>query len=197
MTDAIHRLIEDYGLWAVFVGCLAEGESAAVLAGFFAHQSIFALKGAFLTVFAGAFLGDTAIFMTGRRFSGSAKIRELTGRPGFNRALELVSRYPAAYVLLNRYVYGFRLIGGIAAGLSTIPLPMFLALNAVSSAIWASLFVGVGYIFGTGAEQLLGGALEKHERLLLCLMLGIVVLAAAAILARHVAHAVRRGSPGQ
>lgn len=193
MTDTIHRLIEDYGLWAVFVGCIAEGESIAVLAGFFAHQAVFALTGALLAAFAGAFIGDTAIFMAGRRFSDRQKVRELTGRPGFSRALELVSRYPVAYVLLNRYVYGFRLIGGIAAGLSTIPLPLFLVLNAVSSAIWACLFIGVGYIFGTGAEQILGGTLEKHQRLLVGLVLGLVILATATIFTRRIAHAMRSG----
>lgn len=193
MIDTIHRLIESYGLWAVFAGCLAEGESAAVLAGFFAHQSVFPLAGVFLATFGGAFLGDTAIFMAGRRFADRPKIRELTRRPGFSRALELVSRYPAAYVLLNRYVYGFRLVGGIAAGLSTIPVPLFLILNALSSAIWACLFIGVGYVFGTGAEQLLGGALENHHRLLFGLVIGVLVLAAATSLARHVARKARRG----
>ena len=36
MTDAIHLLIEKSGLFAVFIGCVAEGESAAILAGFLA-----------------------------------------------------------------------------------------------------------------------------------------------------------------
>ncbi|TIN07946.1 MAG: DedA family protein, partial [Mesorhizobium sp.] len=47
MTEAIHRLIEQYGLIAVFFGCVAEGESAAILGGFFAHQHIFVLWQAF------------------------------------------------------------------------------------------------------------------------------------------------------
>lgn len=192
MIDAVHRLVADYGLWAVFAGCIAEGESAAVLAGFFVHQSVFALAGAFLATFGGAFLGDTAIFLAGRRFSSHPKVRALMLRPGFGHALELVARYPAAYVILNRYVYGFRLVGGIAAGLSTIPTPLFLCLNALSSAIWAALFLTIGYIFGAGAEQVFGDTLEHHERLFAGLAIGIVVTASAFLASRAIARRIAR-----
>ena len=61
MTDAIHNLIEQYGLIAVFLGCVAEGESAALLGGFFAHQHVFVLWQAFLAAAIGAFVGDTLL----------------------------------------------------------------------------------------------------------------------------------------
>jgi membrane protein DedA with SNARE-associated domain len=188
MIGTIHTLVEQYGLIAIFIGCLAEGESAAVFAGFLAHQQVFTILNAFIAVFAGAFLGDSAIFMLGRRFSAHPRVRTLTTRPGFERALDLVARYPAAYVLLNRYVYGFRLVGGIAAGLSTIPAPLFFALNALASAIWATLFLAFGYLFGEGAEQLLGGTLAKHERLLV----GLLVAAAVALVAGLIRHRLVR-----
>ena len=37
----LHQLVARYGLIAVFLGCVAEGESAAILGGFFAHQKVF------------------------------------------------------------------------------------------------------------------------------------------------------------
>lgn len=175
MTDTLHALVERFGLLAVFIGCLAEGESAAILAGFFTHQGLFAVASAFLATFLGAFLADAAIFIGGRRFATQPKIRAITARPGFDRALKLVARHPTAYVLLNRYVYGFRLVGGIAAGLSTIPVPKFLLLNAISSLIWSCLFLSIGYVFGAGAQQALGGELAKHERLLVGLAIAVAV----------------------
>lgn len=191
MTETLHFLIERYGLIAVFVGCMAEGESVAVLAGFFAHQGLFALVTALLATFLGAFLGDTAIFMAGRRFSTHPRVRALTHRPGFDHALELVAQHPTAYVLLNRYVYGFRLVGGVAAGLSTIPIPKFLLLNAISSAVWSVLFLSIGYVFGAGAERLLGSALAKHERLIVGLGIGIAVAVIAGITAHVLARRAR------
>ncbi|TYR33718.1 DedA family protein [Mesorhizobium microcysteis] len=187
MTDAIHLLIERYGLIAVFLGCVAEGESAAVLAGFFAHQHVFNAAGAFLAVFGGAFLGDALFFMAGRRFAAHPFVVRQAARPGFSRALELVAKRPATYVMLNRYAYGFRLVGGVAAGLSSIPAGKFVALNAVSSAVWAVLFLGAGYLLGAGAEQLVGQELARHERLLIGLGIGLVTTLLAAVAAHHYA----------
>ncbi len=183
MTDAIHVLLERYGLIAVFVGCIAEGESIAIIAGFFAHQHVFGAWQAFAAIFLGAFLGDAGFFLAGRFFADRPFVQRLREKPGFARATQLVREHPAPYVILNRYVYGFRTIGGVAAGLSGIGLPVFLVLNAISSLIWAILFGGVGYVFGVGAEQLVGNALLRHEKLLIGLAIGIAAASAAAIAA--------------
>lgn len=175
MTDTIHLLIEKYGLLAVFAGCLAEGESAAIIAGFFSHQRVFVPWQAFIAVFAGAFGGDTMFFLSGRRFADHAFVRRMREKPGFDRAYRLVQEHPRIYVLINRYIYGFRLVGGVAAGLSGIRLRTFLFLNAISSLIWTALFGGIGYGFGIGAEQIIGHALLKHERLLIGVAGGLAV----------------------
>ncbi len=179
MSDTIHALIEQYGLIAVFAGCLAEGETAAILAGFFSHQDVFVPWQAFVAVFLGAFGGDLAFFLSGRRFADRPFVQRFREKPGFDRAFDLMKRHPALYVIGNRYVYGFRLVGGVAAGLSSIPAPTFVVLNAISAAVWTALFIGIGYIFGVSAEQLLGAALQKHHRLIVGLGIGIVVAAAA------------------
>jgi membrane protein DedA with SNARE-associated domain len=84
-------------------------------------------------------------------------------------------KHPALYVIGNRYVYGFRLVGGVAAGLSSIPAPKFIVLNAISALVWTSLFGGIGYVFGLGVEQIIGDTLHKHQRLLIGLAIGLVV----------------------
>ena len=175
MTDTIHTLIEQYGLIAVFVACVAEGETAAILAGFFAHQGLFVPWQAFVAVFLGAFGGDAAFFLCGRRFADRPFVQGLRARPGFDRAFELMQRHPALYVIGNRYVYGFRLVGGVAAGMSGIAAPKFVVLNAISALVWTMLFGGIGYVFGLGAEQIIGDTLHKHQRLLIGLGIGLVV----------------------
>ncbi|RUV88535.1 DedA family protein, partial [Mesorhizobium sp. M1A.F.Ca.IN.022.07.1.1] len=186
-TEAIHRLIEQYGLIAVFLGCVAEGESAAILGGFFAHQHIFVLWQAFLAAFLGAFAGDTAFFTLGRSFADHPYVVRLRRRPGFRRAYRLLNTHPNIFVLTNRYIYGMRLVGGIAAGLSTVSVPRFVILNAISSAVWAALFGTVGYVFGLGAERMVGQAFARHERVLVALAVGIAVAVLAGLVARHFA----------
>jgi membrane protein DedA with SNARE-associated domain len=187
MTDAIHHLIEQYGLLAVFLGCVAEGESAAILGGFFAHQHVFVLWHAFLAAAIGAFVGDTFFFILGRSFADHPYVVRLRKRPGFRRAYRLLNTHPDVFVLSNRYVYGMRLVGGIAAGLSTIAAPRFVILNAISSVIWAMLFSTAGYVFGLGAERFIGQALLRHERLLIALGIGLTVAILAWFVARHIA----------
>ena len=191
MTEAVHRLIEQYGLFAVFLGCLAEGESAAILGGFFAHQQVFVPWQAFLATFLGAFIGDTFFFTLGRSFANHPFVRRLRRRPGFRRAYRLLNTHPNIFVLTNRYIYGMRLVGGIAAGLSTVPAPRFVVLNAISSAVWAALFGMLGYVFGLGAEHLIGQALARHERLFIALAVGFGVAVLAWLVARHFARRER------
>ncbi len=190
MNDTIHYLIEQYGLIAVFLGCLAEGETAAILAGFFAHQHVFVPWHAYAVTAVGAFLGDVAFFLAGRQFADHPYVEQLRQKPGFAHAHRLMQAHPALYVLLNRYVYGFRLVGGVAAGLSGIPVALFLVLNAISALVWAALFGGIGYVFGLGAETFIGDELMKHERLLIGAGLGVAAAVAAAYLA-HILY--RRG----
>ncbi|SIT59934.1 conserved membrane hypothetical protein [Mesorhizobium prunaredense] len=188
MTDAIHNLVAQYGLIAVFLGCVAEGESAALLGGFFAHQHVFVLWQAFLAAAIGAFVGDTLFFTLGRSFADYPLVIKLRGRPGFSHAYRLVSNHPDIFVLSNRFIYGLRLVGGIAAGLSGIAVTRFVILNVISSMVWAGLFTTIGYVFGLGAERIVGQALARHERLLIALAIGLGV----AVLARFIAHRVAK-----
>ena len=180
MTETIHQFVEQYGLIAVFLGCVAEGESAAILGGFFAHQQVFVLWQAFLAAFLGAFAGDTFFFTLGRSFADHPYVI-------FRRAYRLLNTHPNIFVLTNRYIYGMRLVGGIAAGLSRVSVPRFIILNAISSAVWAVLFGTVGYVFGLGAERMVGQALARHERLVIALAVGLGVAVLAWVVAHHFA----------
>lgn len=191
MTDTIHNLVEQYGLLAVFLGCMAEGESAAILGGFFAHQAIFVPWQAFTVTFVGAFLGDTLFYLAGHYFSDHAYVANLKRRPGFDRAFQLVKEHPAKFVIFNRYAYGFRLIGGVASGLADISVPKFLALNGLSSLIWAALFGSIGWFFGLGAEKLIGDVLHDHHRLIVGLAIGLVVAIVGGLVAQHYARKAR------
>ena len=192
MTEIIHHLVEQYGLIAVFIGCVAEGESAAILGGFFAHQHVFVLWHVLLAAFLGAFAGDTFFFILCHSFSDHPRVLKLRRRPGFSHAYQMVRRHPNLFVLSNRYIYGMRLVGGIASGLSGITPARFVALNAISSVVWAALFTGIGYVFGLGAEQIIGRALLHHQRLLIALAIGVAVAVIAFLVAHHVAGKERK-----
>jgi membrane protein DedA with SNARE-associated domain len=185
MADTIHVLIAKYGLLAVFLGCIAEGESAAILGGFFAHQRVFIPWQVFSAAFAGAYLGDAALFFLGRRYSGNSFVLRMREKPGFSHAHRFITSHPNTFVFFNRYAYGMRIIGGVTAGLSGIPVSRFLLLNAISALIWVTLFGSIGYLGGMGAEKLLGETLAKHQRLILALVGGLTVTGLAWYAAHH------------
>ena len=173
MVDTLHWLVARYGLIAVFLGCVAEGESAAILGGFFAHQKLFEPWHAVAAAFLGTFIGDTLLFLAGRRYSSHPWVRRLRSRPGFRYAYRLVRQNPNLFVFGNRYIYGVRMVGGVVAGLSGISLSRFLIINGLSAMLWAVIFSGLGYAFGLGAQHLFGDALHEHLRLLLALAGGL------------------------
>ena len=84
-----------------------------------------------------------------------------------------------------------RLVGGVAAGFASISVTRFIILNAISSLVWAALFCTIGYIFGLGAERIIGQALARHERLLIALAIGLAVIVLAWLLAHSVARKER------
>jgi len=189
--ETVRALVEQYGLIAIFIGCVAEGESFAILGGFFAHQEILTIAGVFIAAFLGSFLGDGMFFMAGRHFTDHAIVVRLRHKRGFSHAYQLVRRHPNMFVLTNRFIYGLRLVGGIAAGMAEIPVARFLILNALSSLIWSTVFVGLGYFFGLGAETLIGDTLRSHQRLLMGLAIGI----GASVIAGIVAHRMAKKEP--
>ena len=136
MSPALHEFIANYGLWAVLGGTLLEGESVVVFAGFLAHQHPLRLPGVMLCAFAGSLIADQALFYLGR--AGA-----ITGwccgcaLPAFAKALAAVDRHPDGFILSLRFLYGLRTVGPIALGVSNVPAPRFLVLNAVAAAIWA------------------------------------------------------------
>ncbi|WP_187971958.1 DedA family protein [Aquibium microcysteis] len=182
MSETIHGLIEQYGVAAVFLGSMAEGETAAVLGGFFAHQALFPVWQVLVAAGAGSFFGDLVFFVIGRRFADHPRVERLRSTAGFGKALAWIERHPDLFVFASRFLYGFRTAGGVAAGLSSIGTGRFLVLNAVSAAVWAIVFAGGGYVFGLGAQRLLGEEIARHERLLVALAIGVVTLVAARFL---------------
>ncbi len=196
MIDTVHALIERYGLIAIFAGTILEGETAAILGGFFAHQGMFSGVAAYAAAALGAFASDCLFFLLGRRFSSRPIVARLRSKPGFSHANEMLKTHPNVFVIGNRFVYGMRLVGGVAAGLSEIGALRFIVLNAISALIWAALFYALGYFFGLGAEAVLGDLVHRHERLLVGLGLGAVSLAAAWLLTRHLTARRLRKEPG-
>lgn len=155
----IAALVQSYGLWAVGVGSFLEGESVLLLAGAAAHRGLLPLPGVVAVAALASFCGDQLFFQIGRRWGPAllARFPQLAPRAAQMRALLLRHHLPV--ILSIRFLYGLRVAGPMAIGMSAVPWWRFALLNALGACAWAALVAGLGY--GTG--RLLGHALAALD----------------------------------
>lgn len=110
----------------------------------------------------------------------------MAAKPAFAKALVTFEHHPTLFVIGFRFLYGLRTVSPAAIGTSQIRTRKFLLLNALSAAIWGTLFTGIGYGFGGGIERMFGGV--SAARLIPIGVAGLVLLVGIAQLMRWLHH---------
>ncbi len=152
MYEILH-LISEFGPVIVMVGTFFEGEVFAIIGGFLAYRGSYPFQMMIALAFVGSFIGDLSVFLFARYSSNHRWVKSWRQRQKFARALQLVEKYQAYFVIVNRYIYGLRMPGLIALGLSRISVLRFLVLNLFGAALWAGIFTTIGYVFGYSIWQ--------------------------------------------
>lgn len=177
----INYLLANYGYWAVFIGCLLEGETILILGGLAAHQHVLQWPQVMVWATLGGMIGDQILFWTGRYFGPRLMPRLHRQQATIDRVSGLIERYPTASIFSVRFLYGMRLIGPLVIGASRLSPVRFSIINLLGAAVWAVLFVTAGYWAGEFLEDVLGN-LKPYR---LPIFIGVVVLAAAIATYRH------------
>lgn len=147
----IHELIHRHGdlfYLITFVWTALEGETFVIFAGLAAQKGALNVWLLFLAAWLGSMFGDQVFFFIGRRFGTRILEHMPKLKPGVERALGWLEKYAVVFILSYRFMYGLRNVSGVAIGLSHLPWKRFAMLNAVAAFVWASAFVGFGYLFG-------------------------------------------------
>ncbi|MBA3896324.1 MAG: DedA family protein [Sphingomonadaceae bacterium] len=176
MTGTLATLIHHYGVLGVALGAGFEREAAVITGGVLARHGAFNPIGTAIAAWLGSFAADQVFFALGRSQRDSRFVARVARKAAFNRALAAIERHPVAFCIAFRFVYGFRVAGPVAIGVSHVPARLFLLLNSVSAALWAALFTALGYCLGATFERALRGLLTPAH-------LAIAVVAAAVLLA--------------
>lgn len=180
--------LHDYGYAAVAVvvalenlGLLVPGEAMVITAALFARTGQLDVWVVGLIAFAAAFLADNVSYAIGR-YGG----RPLVLRVGrlvritaehLDRVEGFFAIYGTRVVIVARFLPVLRHLNGIAAGVSRMPLRLWLPTNAAGAALWATVWTAVGYQAGghlEGVDQFLTRWLPVIG---LVLVLGVVVYA--------------------
>ena len=141
----IAGMIQSYGYFAVAVGTFLEGETILIVAGAAARRGYLAFPTVVAVGTIASFLGDQLYFYLGRRYGTALLERYPSMQPRAERAKALLERHHLPLILSIRFLYGLRIAGPIALGMSAIPWFRFFVLNLVGAVIWAMIVAGVGY----------------------------------------------------
>ncbi|MDE2369988.1 MAG: DedA family protein [Burkholderiales bacterium] len=152
----LDSLVHTYGYWAVAAGCLLEGETLLLLAGYAAQRGQLDVGAVFAIAAACGFAGDQIFFWIGRRHGAAVLSRWPHAVLQIDRMNRLIERWRDLVVVLVRFAYGLRIVGPVLIGMSSMSPLRFAAFNAVGALIWAALVTAAGWFFGAAAEILLG-----------------------------------------
>lgn len=145
---SIADLIQSYGYLAVAAGAFLEGETVLLVAGAAAAAGHLWLPGVIAIATLTSFAGDQFYFHLGRSYGTRLLARFPSLQSRTARAHQLLDRYHMPVILSIRFLYGLRIAGPIAIGMSSVPWLRFLVLNLIGAIVWAFAIAGLGYGFG-------------------------------------------------
>lgn len=91
----------------------------------------------------------------------SAFVRKITAKRAFGRALRWIDENTLLFCFAFRFIYGLRIAGPAALGVSRVRFRVFVPLNLISAVLWGTVFTFVGYHFGRVFENALGALLPS------------------------------------
>lgn len=181
--ETLQWFIEHYGYVAVFVGCLLEGETILVLAGFAAHMGYLSLPTAIATAAVAGFLGDQMLFTIGRRWGDRVFERFPRLASVRPRAKAFLRRHGSWAAFAVRFMVGMRLVGAIAIGATGFPRVRFMLANAVGACFWALVIGSAGYAFGQAFTLFLARA--RHLELAAFAVIAVAGIVAVVVMRRR------------
>jgi len=174
--DFLSDLIGRYGLYAVFILVMIEGDITLLLAGVLAHSYFFgphSFAWVLLWGTLGGSVSDNIAFLMGREFRKG--VRDLrfyrTAKPRMER---LTNKFGPLSIFLSKYIYGLRWASCIFYGVGRMPYLRFMLLSLGSCFFWVSVLSGAGYFFSGAVIGVIGDFQRLGKVLLVIVVLGIL-----------------------
>lgn len=174
--DFLYELIGQYGLYAIFILVMLEGDITLLIGGVLAHSGFFG-PNSFLKLLIwgtlGGFASDNLAYLAGRAFCEG--VREFrfyrAARPRLER---LTNKFGVLSIFLSKYIYGLRWASCVFYGVGRMPYLRFLTVSFFSCFLWVSILAGAGYFFSGAVMGLIGDFERLGKVLLVIVVLGIV-----------------------
>jgi len=173
--DFLYDLIGQYGLYAVFVLAMIEGDITLLLAGVLAHSHFFgpySFLGVLLWGTLGGAASDNIAYLLGRSFGkGIRNVRFY--RAAQPRMERLTKKFGGLSIFLSKYIYGLRWASCIFYGVGRMSYLRFVLLSLGSCFIWVLVLSGAGYFFSGAVIGIIGDFHRLGKILLVIVVVGI------------------------
>lgn len=173
--DFLYDLIGQYGLYAVLILVMIEGDITLLIAGVLAHSSFFG-EYSFARVLIWGTIGgcasDNLAYFAGRAFcEGVREVRFY--RAAKPRLERLTNKFGPLTIFLSKYIYGLRWAACVFYGVGRMPYLRFLFLSFTSCFLWVFVLAGAGYFFSGAVMGLIGDFQRLGKVLLVIVVVGI------------------------
>lgn len=176
--DQLSQIIEQYGIYAVFVLCTVEGDITLLISGAMAHSGFFG-KYSFFKVFLagtlGGMVGDSIGYGVGRIFHEKAKDYRFyqMAQP---RIEKLIDKFGGFAIVISKYIYGIRAAMCVFYGIGKMPFHRFLVLDAISCGTWVLILAGTGYFFSGAITSIIGDFESIGIALFFVILFAVVII---------------------
>jgi len=173
--DFLNQLLLQYGVYAVLILVMIEGDITLLIAGVLAHSGFFG-DYSFAQVLIWGTIGgcasDNVAYFAGRAFCEG--VRELRFYRAAKPRLErLTNKFGPLSIFLSKYIYGLRWAACVFYGVGRMPYLRFLLLSFASCFLWVFVLSGAGYFFSGAVMGLIGDFQRLGKVLLVIVVVGI------------------------
>jgi len=165
-------------LWAYItlaVTVFVTEEANPLIGGLAAHDGRLSALYVAMAVGIGAWGTNMLLYFLGRWRGHWVRKRWPRVRIFLLRALRVVRRHPWRSSLAVRFAYGLRLTLPLTCGAARVPILIYAVGNAISCAVWASLFTALGWGFGRTMLVLVGHVRRYEQPLMAAIIVALVI----------------------
>jgi membrane protein DedA with SNARE-associated domain len=160
-------VVVQYGAWIVFGWVFAEqiglpilAEPVLLAAGALAGNGRLGLVSVLVAGMVGSLLADTCWYVIGRkggrRVLGWLCRMSLEPDTCVSKTSRIFATRGARSLVVAKFIPGFNTIAPPLAGVVRMPVADFLVFSALGAAVWAGVFVGLGWMFSSQLEVVEG-----------------------------------------
>ncbi len=143
----MESFFSSYGLVAVFVGMLIEGELLLISAIILSKMGHFHLSGVLFTAYLGVMVHDWFFFLLGRSQEALLFQKRPVLKQKVLQFLTPIEKHPTLFFLFYRFLIGFRMIILSSFGIKGIAIQQFLGISVLANFLWVGTYGFLGYYF--------------------------------------------------